>query len=175
MIDAYIGIGGNLGDASLTVDRAFEALGRIDSTRLLARSSLYRSAPVGFLQQPDFVNAVAHLATTLPAARLLEQLLAIERAHGRRRDIPNGPRTLDLDLLLYGTVRIASPGLVVPHPRMGDRAFVLAPLAEIAPDLDIPGFGRAAERLRDLADQRVERIDSNLCEDDRQSRLANGG
>ena len=155
---AFIGLGANLGDPEAQVRRAFAALAELPRTRLLAASSLYRSAPVGVVGQLDFVNAVAELETALGARALLEALLAEESRFGRAREFPNAPRTLDLDLLLYGDRVIAEPGLFVPHPRMHERAFVLAPLAEIAPDIAIPGRGRAAALLAACADQRIEKI-----------------
>jgi 2-amino-4-hydroxy-6-hydroxymethyldihydropteridine diphosphokinase len=155
---AFIGLGANLGDPEAQVRRALAALAELPGTRLLAASSLYRSAPVGVIAQPDFINAVAAAETTLAARALLEALLAAERRFGRRRDFPGAPRTLDLDLLLYGDRVITEPGLVVPHPRMHERAFVLAPLAEIAPDIAIPGKGRAEALLAACVDQKIEKI-----------------
>jgi len=155
---AFIGLGANLGDPEAQVRRAFAALAELPRTRLLAASSLYRSAPVGVVGQLDFVNAVAELETALSARALLEALLAEENRFGRTREFPNAPRTLDLDLLLYGDRVIAEPGLFVPHPRMHERAFVLAPLAEIAPDIAIPGKGRAGALLAACTDQKVEKI-----------------
>ena len=114
-------------------------------TRLVRQSSLYRNPPAGYLDQPEFVNAVAEIETRLAPRDLLEQLLAIERAHGRVRDFPNGPRTLDLDILLYGERTVREPNLIIPHPRMVERAFVLVPLAEIAPDALVPGGARIAD------------------------------
>jgi 2-amino-4-hydroxy-6-hydroxymethyldihydropteridine diphosphokinase len=119
----------------------------LPNTRLDAVSSLYRSAPVGHVDQPDFINAVAAIATTLSPRALLEALLEIEVRYGRVRDFPNAPRTLDLDIILYGDAELDEPGLAIPHPRMHERAFVLIPLSEIAPDATIPGRGP----LRDLA------------------------
>ena len=155
---AFIGLGANLGDPEAQVRRAFAALTELPGTRLLAASSLYRSAPVAYTVQPDFVNAVAQIETRLGAEALLRELLATEARFGRVRQFPNAPRTLDLDLLLYGDRVIAEPGLVVPHPRMHERAFVLAPLAEIAPDSVIPGKGRAGTLLAACTDQRIEKI-----------------
>jgi len=155
---AFIGLGANLGDPEAQVRRAFAALTELPGTRLLAASSLYRSAPVGYTVQPDFVNAVAQIETRLGAEALLRELLATEARFGRVREFPNAPRTLDLDLLLYGDRVIAEPGLVVPHPRMHERAFVLAPLAEIAPDTVIPGKGRAGALLAACVDQKMEKI-----------------
>ena len=155
---AFIGLGANLGDPEAQVRRAFAALTELPGTRLLAASSLYRSAPVGYTVQPDFVNAVAQIETRLGAEALLRELLATEARFGRVRQFPNAPRTLDLDLLLYGDRVIAEPGLVVPHPRMHERAFVLAPLAEIAPDTVIPGKGRPGALLAACVDQKIEKI-----------------
>jgi 2-amino-4-hydroxy-6-hydroxymethyldihydropteridine diphosphokinase len=133
-------------------------MGGLPHTRVAARSSFYRSAPVGYAAQPDFVNAVAVLDTALAPGVLLEGLQGIERRHGRERSFRDAPRTLDLDLLLYGDEQIARPGLTVPHPRMHERAFVLRPLAEIAPDARVPGRGRAVELLEKCSGQDVERI-----------------
>lgn len=155
---AYIGIGANLDDPVEQVRSAFGALDAIDATRLKARSSLYRSAPVGYAEQPDFVNAVARVESALAAQTLLERLLAIERAAGRTRTRPNGPRTLDLDLLLFDDDCIESAQLVVPHPRMHERAFVLIPLVEIAPDAIIPGRGRAVDLLARIDRSGVTRL-----------------
>ena len=145
---AYIALGSNLGDPLATVQAAFAALRTLPETTLVAASSLYRSAPVGLKHQPDFINAVAAADTALGAEALLDELFAIEARFGRRRDFHHAPRTLDLDLLLYGDLRLHEHGLTLPHPRAHERAFVLAPLAEIAPDL--------AQPLP--ADQRIERI-----------------
>jgi 2-amino-4-hydroxy-6-hydroxymethyldihydropteridine diphosphokinase len=155
---AFIALGANLGDPEAQVRRAMTALTSIPETRLLAASSLYRSAPVGVGEQPEFINAVAEIETELGARALLDELLAIEARFGRRRDFPGAPRTLDLDLLLYGNQVIAEPELVVPHPRMHERAFVLAPLVEIAPDAVVPGKGAVAALLADCKDQRVEKL-----------------
>jgi len=155
---AFIGLGANLGDPEAQVRRALAALADLPGTRLVTASSFYRSAPVGVVAQPDFINAVAEIETALGARALLEALLAAERRFGRRRDFPGAPRTLDLDLLLYGDRVIAEPGLVVPHPRMHERAFVLAPLAEIAPDIAIPGKGRAGALLAACADQKIQKL-----------------
>lgn len=158
MTIAYIGIGSNLAQPRSQVERALDELGRLPRSRLVARSSLYRTAPVGHEAQPDFVNAVAALDTALNAQELLDELQSLEAAHQRARSFPNAPRTLDLDLLLFGAEHIAQPGLVVPHPRMHERAFVLEPLAEIAPEAEIPGRGRARELLEGCRDQKVEKM-----------------
>lgn len=155
---AYLALGANLGDPVATLTAAFTALEQLPASTLLRRSSLYRTAPIGLAAQPDFINAAAVLSTPLPPHDLLQALQAIEQAFGRRRDIHNGPRTLDLDLLLYDAREIASPQLSVPHPRLHLRAFVLQPLAEIAPDLSIPGRGSLAAWLPAVATQRIARL-----------------
>lgn len=132
-VTAYVALGANLGRPADTVRAALASLATLPLTRLVAQSSLYRTAPVD-AGGPDYVNAVAQLSTGLTAPELLDALLALEAAAGRERPYANAPRTLDLDLLLYGSARIDSARLQVPHPRMNDRAFVLAPLAEIAPE-----------------------------------------
>lgn len=157
MATAYVGIGSNLGEPRRQIETALDELGRIAQTRVARRSSLYRSVPVGHADQPDFLNAVARLETGLAAEALLGELQAIEQRHGRERSFPNAPRTLDLDLLLHDTGAVSTPRLTLPHPRMHERAFVLAPLAEIAPDAEVPGQGRAAELLARCAGQRIER------------------
>jgi 2-amino-4-hydroxy-6-hydroxymethyldihydropteridine diphosphokinase len=155
---AYVGIGANLGDAAATVQEASHRLGQLPSTRLVARSSLYRSAPVD-AQGADFVNAVAELQTQLPALELLHQLQAIEQAHGRRRPYRNAPRTLDLDLLLLDDLVMHTAELELPHPRAHLRAFVLLPLAELHPDLQWPGRGPIGPLLRGVAGQRITRVE----------------
>lgn len=158
MTQAYIGIGSNLEQPQAQVSRALDELARLPRTRLARRSSLYRTAPLGHASQPDFINAVAELDTELGAEELLRELQTMENRHGRQRSFANAPRTLDLDLLLYGDASINSPRLVVPHPRMHERAFVLQPLLEIAPAAHIPGRGLASGCLAACADQKVERI-----------------
>jgi 2-amino-4-hydroxy-6-hydroxymethyldihydropteridine diphosphokinase len=148
---AYIGIGSNLEDPRAQVLQAFTELDRLPHTRVVKKSSLYRTAPIGHADQPDFINAVAQLETGLPAERLLAELQEVEARHGRARSFPNAPRTLDLDVLLYGNAEIRSATLTVPHPRMHERAFVLKPLLEISPQL---GFNLAA-----CANQKIERIE----------------
>jgi 2-amino-4-hydroxy-6-hydroxymethyldihydropteridine diphosphokinase len=140
---AYVALGSNLGDREATLLAAVEALRAEPGVEVAAVSSLIETEPVGFLDQPRFVNGVAALDTTLSARALLELLLEVEERFGRSREgVPaQGPRTLDLDLLLYGEEEIDEPGLRVPHPRMHERLFVLGPLAEIAPGLQIPGLG----------------------------------
>ena len=156
---AFVGLGANLEDPRAQVLRAFDALGRLPDCVLLARSCLWRSAPVGYADQPAFVNAVAELDSGLPADGLLHALQAIEAAHGRERSFVYAPRTLDLDLLLYGNEVRSSTHLTLPHPRMHERAFVLKPLVEIAPEAVIPGRGPALACLASLPDQFCERMD----------------
>ena len=155
---AYVGIGSNLERPREQVLQAFEELGRIPATRLTRKSSLYRSAPMGNADQPDFVNAVAEIDTALSPTEILLQLKNIETRHGRIRSFPNAPRTLDLDLLLYEKEALASENLTLPHPRMHERAFVLKPLVEIAPDITVPGRKTAKELLKNCAKQDVQRI-----------------
>jgi 2-amino-4-hydroxy-6-hydroxymethyldihydropteridine diphosphokinase len=157
-VTAYVGIGANLEDPTAKVRTALDELGRLPATVLVRSSSLYRTAPVGYLDQPDFINAVAQLRTGLAAEALLRALLGIEARHGRVRSTRNAPRTLDLDLLLFGEQIMDEPGLVLPHPRMHERAFVLVPLAEVAPDALIPGHGRAADLLARAAVEGVSRL-----------------
>jgi 2-amino-4-hydroxy-6-hydroxymethyldihydropteridine diphosphokinase len=156
-VTAFIGLGANLGDARAALDDALHRLGALPETRFVAHSSVYRTAPIDS-SGPDYLNAVAEISTRLPAHDLLAQLQAIELAHGRERPYRNAPRTLDLDLLLYGDVTIATTQLSVPHPRLHERAFVLAPLAEIAPGLVIAGHGPIEACLRLVADQRIDRL-----------------
>ncbi|HJR72070.1 MAG TPA: 2-amino-4-hydroxy-6-hydroxymethyldihydropteridine diphosphokinase [Luteimonas sp.] len=149
---AFVGLGGNVGDAATALRTAFVELDALPGTRLLRASRLYRTPAWGMEDQPDFVNAAAMLETALSAQDLLGRLLAIEREHGRDREtgLRWGPRTLDLDLLLYGDAMLDEPGLRVPHPRLHERAFALVPLAEIAPEAVIPSVGRAADALAKL-------------------------
>ncbi|HEX6734836.1 MAG TPA: 2-amino-4-hydroxy-6-hydroxymethyldihydropteridine diphosphokinase [Azonexus sp.] len=155
---AYVALGANLGDPASTVRAAFGALANLPDSRVLRCSSLYRTAPVGVVDQPEFINAVALLETTLAPQRLLAELLDIECRFGRQRAEKNGPRTLDLDLLLYDERCIELPELILPHPRLHLRAFVLLPLAEIAPDLVLPGRGRIAAWLPAVANQSIVRL-----------------
>ena len=160
---AFIGLGSNLQEPQEQLQRALAAINGVADTRLLAKSSLYRSAPVGCVDQPDFVtpdfvNAVARVETGLSPQALLQELLNIEHCHGRERTYRNAPRTLDLDVLLYDDLRMHEHGLTIPHPQMHLRAFVLQPLLEIAPDLNIPGIGSARKALEDCHDQVLERI-----------------
>jgi len=155
---AYIALGANLGDPAATVNAAFAALDQLPQSRLLAKSALYRTAPVGIADQPEFVNAAALIETTLAPEALLDALLAIEQTFGRVRAERNGPRTLDLDILLYDDLTLATPRLTLPHPRLHLRAFVLQPLADLAPDLAIPGRGSLAAWLPAVANQGICRL-----------------
>ena len=160
MIRAYVALGANLGHPAATVRAALAALSGIPESVLIAASSLYRTAPVGLKHQPDFINAVAAVDTALAPLALLEALFAIEARFGRSRSVKNAPRTLDLDLLLYGQSRLDEARLTLPHPRMHERAFVLVPLAELAPECRIPGHGELSELLARCCDQGVVRIEA---------------
>jgi 2-amino-4-hydroxy-6-hydroxymethyldihydropteridine diphosphokinase len=156
---AYVGVGSNLDGPQRQVVQALGELAGIPATRVVGRSSLYRSAPIGHTAQPEFVNAVAALDTALDPEALLGELQAIEARHGRCRSFPNAPRTLDLDLLLYDDAEHRSARLTLPHPRMHERAFVLKPLVELEPGITIPGRGRGRDLLAACAGQRVEKAD----------------
>lgn len=148
---AYISLGSNLGDREATLRRALDLLRQDREIDVVAVSAFRETEPVGFTDQPRFVNAAAALDTELPARALLERLLAVERALGRTREGPRfGPRTVDLDLLLYGDERIAEPGLRVPHPRLHERRFALEPLAELDPEVVVPGRGPVGALLAEL-------------------------
>ena len=157
---ACVGLGGNLGDAAAVLREALVELDAMPRTRLLRASRLYRTPAWGLQEQPDFINAAALLETRLPARELLDELLQIERSHGRDRDAETrwGPRMLDLDLLLYGDEVIDEPGLKVPHPHLHERAFVLLPLREIAPDAVIPGNGRVREAAAAMAGDGIQAL-----------------
>ena len=157
---AFIGIGANLDDPESGVRRAINSLSRLPDVKLITCSSLYRTAPVGYLDQPDFVNAVAELETALEPQALLAQLHLIERQFGRKRTWRNAPRTIDLDLLLYGDRHMQSEDLTLPHPRMAERAFVLVPLAEIAPDVMVGPLGTAKQMLQAVSTDGVQRLDA---------------
>jgi 2-amino-4-hydroxy-6-hydroxymethyldihydropteridine diphosphokinase len=160
-VAAYVGLGGNVGDVAATLHSALDALDRLPGTRLVRCSRLYRTPPWGQPDQPPFLNAVAELSTTLAPPDLLAAMLRIECAHGRTRDPAAsrwGPRTLDLDLLLHGTGSLDIDGLRLPHPRLRERAFVLVPLAEIAPDLPLPGGGTVSSALAAVAVDGIEAL-----------------
>lgn len=150
-VTAYIALGANLGDAAATLKQAMDAIGSLAHTQVTRRSSLYRSAPID-ASGPDYINAVVEVSTALPAPLLLEQLQSLEHDAGRERSYRNAPRTLDLDLLLYGDAQLQSPALTIPHPRMVGRAFVLMPLAEIAPQRV------SAAQLHRVSTQAIQRL-----------------
>jgi 2-amino-4-hydroxy-6-hydroxymethyldihydropteridine diphosphokinase len=148
---AYVGLGGNLGDRESTIRQALALLGERPGVEILLVSTLRETAPVGFVDQPAFLNGAAMLETTLDPASLLAELLAVELELGReRRGQRNGPRTIDLDLLIHGDLSVDVPGVCVPHPRLHERAFALQPLAELDPTLCIPGRGTVSEALAGL-------------------------
>ena len=149
-VTAFVALGSNLDDPPAQIRSALRALAALPATRLVRRSSFYRNPPEGGLDQPDFVNAVAEIETRLGPGELLARLLEVERDHGRARGAPNAPRTLDLDIVLYGNQTVREADLAIPHPRMPGRAFVLVPLAEIAPDAVVPGSGRVADLVRNV-------------------------
>ena len=158
-VRAFIGFGANLGDPFTTLFHTLKALVALPETRIAARSSYYRSAPLGVGgPQPDYINAVIALDTGLSAPALLDALLSIESDHGRRRTAALAARPIDLDLLLHGETVMQSPTLTLPHPRLHQRAFVLLPLAEIAPALSIPGHGPVSSLLEKVKDQRIVRV-----------------
>jgi len=154
----FIGLGSNLADPRAQVLRAMSELDAVPQMRVLKRSSLYCSAPVGYLNQPDFINAVVLVTTDLSPRTVLDALLALEQKYGRVREFANSPRTLDLDVLLYGDLQHYEHGLTIPHPQMHLRAFVLQPLLEIAPDCLIPGIDMAAALLENCSGQSLERL-----------------
>jgi len=154
----FIGLGSNMEQPHVQLQQAFAELAELANTRVMARSSLYLSAPLGHLKQADFLNAVAKIQTALSPQDLLKALLKIELRHGRQRTFLNAPRTLDLDILLYDDVQLHESGLTIPHAQMHLRAFVLQPLLEIAPACVIPGIGAALQTLQNCQDQVVERL-----------------
>lgn len=164
---SYIGLGSNLDGPEVQLEMALEALDDIPDTRLVKKSSFYRSAPLGPSDQPDFINAVALVDTGLTAGQLLIRLQTIENRQGRVRGGQRwGPRTLDLDLLLYGSRVIEEPELTVPHPGIRRRNFVLMPLLELAPELEIPGLGRADELLAAAGSAGITRLDRSGADAD---------
>ena len=156
---AYVGLGANIGEPRRQLQAAIEELKELPDSAVVLASGLYRSAPLGYVNQPDFLNAVVQIDTRLAPEALLARLQEIEQRHDRQRPFAGAPRTLDLDLLLYGDQTIDTPRLTVPHPRMHERAFVLKPLAEIAPEVAIPGRGAARGLLAACREQVAERID----------------
>ncbi|MCM5678020.1 2-amino-4-hydroxy-6-hydroxymethyldihydropteridine diphosphokinase [Schlegelella sp. S2-27] len=161
MVPAYVGLGANLGDALATLRAAVAALQSLPGVAAARASAVYRTAPFD-AAGPDFLNAVVRLECRHTAHELFEQLRAIEHAHGRQRPYRHAPRTLDLDLLLWGDAQISTADLIVPHPRMHQRAFVLVPLAELAPCVKIPGQGELAPLLATAAGQPIERTGERL-------------
>lgn len=159
-VAAFVALGSNLEDPVSQLQAGLRALAALPDTRVTAVSPFYRSAAVGYRDQPDFVNGVAALETALSPRALLDALLAIERSRGRVRAFPNAPRTLDLDIIAYADRVVEEAGLVIPHPRMHERAFVVVPLADIAPDAIIPGRGRVSELLANVDRQSVARVES---------------
>jgi 2-amino-4-hydroxy-6-hydroxymethyldihydropteridine diphosphokinase len=158
---AYVGIGSNLDDPIRQVQRAFQALSGLLASYCVARSPLYRTAPLGGpADQPDYINAVAALDTGLTPGQLLAVLQALELAHGRDRTVRWGPRTLDLDLLLYDQLISDDPRLTLPHPHLHQRPFVMHPLSDIAPDLMIPGRGWLKDLLAKCPPQAIARLDT---------------
>jgi 2-amino-4-hydroxy-6-hydroxymethyldihydropteridine diphosphokinase len=157
--EVLVGLGSNLDGPARQIETAFDLLGAIEATTLVAKSSLYRSAPLGGIEQPDFVNAAALLTTELAPRAFLERLQAIEQARGRERDDTHwGPRVLDLDLLAYDDLTIDEPGLRVPHPGIAARNFVLLPLREIAPDFHIPELGFVRDLPVNDREPRISKI-----------------
>ncbi len=155
---AFLGLGSNLESPAEQVLAAFERIAATPGVTLLRASSLYRTAPIGYADQPDFINAVVEVATTLAPRALLHAMLDIEHCHGRVREFQNAPRTLDVDILLYGDMSLETEGLTLPHPRAHERAFVLLPLMEIAPHCHIPGLGLARDYLAACGDQGISRL-----------------
>lgn len=166
MTVAYIALGSNLQNPIKQVTQAFEAIAKLADTQLLAGSSLYKTAPVGYDNQPDFINAVAKVDTSLEPIELLHKLLAVEATFGRERPFPNAPRILDLDLLLYGDVRMQTQELTLPHPRMHERGFVLLPLAEIAPDLVLSDGQSVVELAKNIQQEDIQILSGNTVKHD---------
>jgi len=158
MSQAFIALGSNLQQPQQQVTTALREIAELPQTTLVRQSSLYRTAPVGYDEQPDFINAVVEVETSLKPVELLHAIQQIENQHGRERPFPNAPRVLDLDLLLYNNTVMDTNELTLPHPRMHERGFVLLPLAEIAPDLTLPKYGSVADLAQTCMDQGVEKI-----------------
>ncbi len=154
----YLALGSNLEQPIEQIRQAVNHIAELPGITITGRSSLYRSQPVGFDAQPDFINAVVCVSTPIPPEDLLYSLLSIEQQLGRTRQFRNAPRTIDIDILLYNQIMHNSPQLILPHPRMHERAFVLRPLLEIAPDIHIPGHGAASALLTAVRKQRIERL-----------------
>ena len=157
----FVGLGSNIDQPIEQVRRALAAIGTLPDTRLVAASSLYRNPPMGLADQPDYVNAVAQLRTGLSAPALLRELQGVEERHGRVKSAPRwDPRCIDLDILLFGSVRMSDDSLTIPHPGLHQRSFVLYPLYEIAPDIVVPGHGRLSDLLVSVADDGLEKLSS---------------
>ncbi len=159
----YIGMGSNLDNPDRQVRLALEEIGAMAGSALVRCSSLYETAPIGGGDQPAFINAVAELDTTLSPRMLMQELLGIEQCHNRIRAEKNGPRTLDLDILIFNDWRISTKAVTIPHPRAHKRAFVLLPLLEIAPDLYIPGRGYARDFLPDVSGQQIHKLQEAIA------------
>lgn len=159
----FIALGSNLEEPVIQILQAFDELAQLPDSTLLKRSSLYKSAPIGRIDQPDFINAVAQIETAKKPHDLLSALLKIEHQHKRVREEINAPRTLDLDILIYGNLQYQDSTLILPHPRINQRAFVLQPLVEICPDCSIPGLGDAKELLTACLNQKIEKISIHHC------------
>jgi len=160
MHKAFVAFGSNLNEPASQVTRAFQAIEKLPKTKLVKQSSLYKTAPVGYSDQPDFINAVAEIATELSAEALMEQLLEVEKTFGRERPFANAPRVLDLDLLLFDDLILRTESLTLPHPRMHLRGFVLLPLAEIAPEINIPQHGNVVKLAEFHQSQEIEKLGS---------------
>lgn len=159
MAPAFIALGSNLNKPKQQVLLAIAAIIQLPHTSLIKNSSLYKTAPVGYDDQPDFINAVLEVETKLSPLALLRELLIIEEKQGRERSFPNAPRVLDCDLLLYDDIVMNTKELILPHPRMHERGFVMLPLAEIAPDLVLKKYGKASDLAKQCANQGAEKID----------------
>jgi len=157
-VRAYIGIGSNLLNPLNQVITAFNEIGSMPKSKLIMKSSCYSSSPLGYKDQPDFINAVVLIETELSPHELLSELQKIEQLHKRERSFPNAPRTLDLDILLFGDIRLNSPKLTIPHPRMHERAFVIFPLQEIDTNITIPLIGDIAKIAKELDPKIAKRI-----------------
>ena len=158
MHQAFIALGSNLQDPQVQVERALQTIATTAKIKLIKASSLYKTAPVGYDNQPDFINAVAEIETDLSPLELLHKLLEIENQHGRERPFPNAPRVLDLDILLYENIEINTSELTLPHPRMHNRGFVMLPLAEIAPKINIGNHGYADDLAAKCDNQGVSKL-----------------
>ena len=162
---AFIGLGSNLQDPEAQVNHALLALGKLPKTKLVKASSLYKTSPVGYIDQQDFINAVAEISTALSPLELLDAILNIETEAGRERPFANAPRVLDCDLLLYDDIKVATEKLTLPHPRMFERGFVLLPLAEISPNLTSPSGESIVKLAFSHQNQGIEKIENSKNSD----------